>query len=104
MSQIDISKIQVPINNKVRRKAEKVAEDYGFSSVQEVIRLFLNDFAIGNIKLSFIKNTDEYITPEFEVYLNDQLKIAEEEIKNGTIRIAHSADDIKQAAKNLKDE
>ena len=40
MSQIDISKIQVPINNKVRRKAEKVAENYGFSLIQEVIRLF----------------------------------------------------------------
>ena len=100
---MDISKIQVPINNKIRRRAEKVAKGYGFSSVQEVIRIFLNDFVAGNIKISFVKNTDEYITLEFEVYLNEQLKIAEEEIKNGTIRIAHSANDIKQAAKNLKD-
>jgi len=37
--------IQVPTNKKLRDEATKVAADYGFSSLQEVLRLFMNKLA-----------------------------------------------------------
>lgn len=40
----------VPIS--VLEKAEKKAQKEGFSSIQEVIRLFLENYSSGNIKIS----------------------------------------------------
>ena len=37
--------LQVPMTKELRRSAEEVALDYGFSSLQETIRLILNKLA-----------------------------------------------------------
>lgn len=41
--------LQVPINKNLRDQAASKAEEMGFSSLQEVIRLFLNKIAAGEI-------------------------------------------------------
>lgn len=37
--------VQVPVSQQIRDSAERVAEDYGFSSLQEVMRIFMKKFA-----------------------------------------------------------
>lgn len=48
--------IQVPINKNLRDQAASKAEEMGFSSLQEVIRLFLNKIARGEINIMFEEN------------------------------------------------
>ena len=45
--------LQVPINKNLRDQAASKAEKMGFSSLQEVIRLFLNRIATGEIDVKF---------------------------------------------------
>lgn len=45
--------LQVPINKSIRDQAAIAAEKMGFSSLQEVVRLFLNRVAIGQIDIVF---------------------------------------------------
>ncbi len=48
--------LQIPINKNLRDKAASYAEKMGFSSLQEVVRLFLNKMAIGEIDVTFEQN------------------------------------------------
>lgn len=45
--------LQVPMSRSLRQQAQIVADEYGFSSIQEVIRLFLNRFSQKSISLNF---------------------------------------------------
>ena len=45
--------LQVPVSKKLRREAEEVALDYGFSSLQEIIRVFMAKLAKKAIDVSF---------------------------------------------------
>ena len=45
--------LQVPIKRQVRDQATSVAEKMGFSSLQEVVRLFLNKMAASEIDVRF---------------------------------------------------
>lgn len=45
--------LQVPINKNIRDQALTAAEKMGFSSLQEVVRLFLNRVATGEIDVTF---------------------------------------------------
>lgn len=45
--------LQIPIDKSVRDNASKVAKQRGFSSLQEVVRVFLNQFADRCIDVSF---------------------------------------------------
>ena len=45
--------LQVPIKKNVRDQATSAAEKMGFSSLQEVVRLFLNKMASGQIDVNF---------------------------------------------------
>lgn len=45
--------LQIPINKSLRDQAASKAEKMGFSSLQEVIRLFLNKMAVGEINVTF---------------------------------------------------
>lgn len=49
--------LQVPIDKELKNKAASTAERMGFSSLQEVIRLFINKMATGNINVSFEETT-----------------------------------------------
>ncbi len=45
--------LQVPINKNLRDKAAFAAERMGFSSLQESVRLFLNQLAFNQIQIAF---------------------------------------------------
>jgi len=45
--------LQIPINVSLRNRAEKVALSQGFSSVQEIVRVFLNKLASNSVEVGF---------------------------------------------------
>ena len=45
--------IQVPVTKTLRNRAALAAADFGFSSIQESIRVFLNQLAKKQISISF---------------------------------------------------
>ncbi|MBI2315190.1 hypothetical protein HYU93_04015 [Candidatus Daviesbacteria bacterium] len=45
--------VQVPMSKELKEKAETVSSDMGFSSLQEIIRLFLNKIAAGEVNVRF---------------------------------------------------
>ena len=53
--------IQVPVEKKLRDEAEVVANDQGFSSLQDVVRLFLRRFAKREISVVFAD--EEQLSP-----------------------------------------
>ncbi len=48
--------LQIPIDKNIRNQAASYAEKMGFSSLQEVVRLFLNKIALGEINVNFEQN------------------------------------------------
>ena len=44
--------LQIPINHQLKNEAERVAEEQGFSSLQEVVRVFLAKFASHKVEIS----------------------------------------------------
>ncbi len=61
-------KLQVPISEDLNTKLKKKAKQVGFSSVNEVVRLLITNFANGNLSLSFTetKAKDEIATKQLE--------------------------------------
>ena len=50
---MDKTVLQIPMKVSLRKSAEKAAVSAGFSSVQEVVRVFLNSFASDSIGVGF---------------------------------------------------
>lgn len=50
---MDSTILQIPIKKDLRKKATLVAEDMGFSSLQEVVRVFLKRLARKELNVSF---------------------------------------------------
>ncbi|MBI5620067.1 hypothetical protein HY950_03840 [Candidatus Gottesmanbacteria bacterium] len=53
--------IQVPVEKKLRDEAEAAAYDQGFSSLQDVLRLFMHKFANGGMSIMFAD--EEQLSP-----------------------------------------
>lgn len=49
--------IQIPVTKRLRDRAKKAAEKQGFSSLQEIVRVFLNQLAEKNIEIGFTSPT-----------------------------------------------
>lgn len=45
--------LQIPVTKTLRNKAAKAATSQGFSSLQEAVRIFLNQLATSAIKITF---------------------------------------------------
>ncbi len=105
MSTTDYTKIQIPMKMSLKKKAEKVAEDYGYSSIQEVVRVFLMSFSEGRIKTSFmVEDTVEHISEEYEQFLDKRLKETKEAIKRGNAYTIHSAEELDKLVDQVKDD
>lgn len=50
---MDKTVLQVPVSKALRTQAENAALDYGFSSLQEIVRVFMNKLAKKTIDISF---------------------------------------------------
>ncbi len=56
--------LQIPVKKELRDRAVKVATREGFSSLQEAVRVFLNQFAANKVSVSFTAN--EALSEEHE--------------------------------------
>ncbi len=71
------------VNVKIKEKADKVAQEAGFNSVQDVIRIFLKDLSEGEIPLKmnwgYTRNPD--LNESIRQYKNGQYKELKENEK-----------------------
>ncbi len=75
--------LQVPLTKSLKTSSEKVAIKYGFSSLQEAVRLFLTQLSKEQITIGFNPvQTDIYLTKEQENTLNKRYAEAKKETKN----------------------
>lgn len=57
--------LQIPVSKDLKKSAEVAAEDYGFSSLQEIIRVFMKKLADKKINLTF-EEGPIYLSPQVE--------------------------------------
>ncbi|MEB3314863.1 MAG: hypothetical protein VKK32_01440 [Candidatus Melainabacteria bacterium] len=62
-------KLQVPISEELNQKLKNKANEVGFSSVNEIARLLLTNFANGNLSLSFTEKP-----PKEELTISKELE------------------------------
>lgn len=72
--------LQIPIDSTLRVSAEKVALSAGYSSLQDVVRVFLTKFAKQEVKLVFVnQEPDEYLTSAQEMQLTKKFQVAKKD-------------------------
>lgn len=85
------STIQVPVDNNLRISAENTASSLGFSSLQEIIRVFITQLANKTISINLVNKTpDEILTEKQESVLIKKL----EQFKKGKVFTARSAEEM----------
>lgn len=57
--------IQIPVNINIRKKAEEAASSYGFSSLQELVRVFLTKLSQKTIEVTFVEK-EKYLSQKAE--------------------------------------
>lgn len=63
--------LQIPIDKELKVSSERLAEEYGFSSLQEVVRVFLNQFSAKKLALGF-SAPGEFLSFEQEAILTER--------------------------------
>lgn len=83
--------IQVPIAKSLRDQAALAASDFGFSSLQESIRVFLSQLAKKKLTISFAPKTVQ-LSPEASARYDKMI----EDIESGKKKVytAHSAEEL----------
>ena len=87
--------LQIPMDKSLKIKAETMANNEGFSSLQEMVRVLLKQFVIKKEKFSFnFSGSDEYITHEQEKTLDKKFAIMQKNIKTGKFVKSSNADEL----------
>lgn len=87
--------LQVPVNKSLKIEAEKAAIEYGFSSLQEAIRLFMTQFANRTLSIGFSQSVpDETLTSQQEAILSKKYNKAKKEIAKGKGFVASSVEEM----------
>jgi antitoxin component of RelBE/YafQ-DinJ toxin-antitoxin module len=81
--------VQVPMDRKLRDSAQRVAEEYGFSSLQEVIRLFATKLSKRQISVDI--SDAEYLSSEEDKILQKKYALFLRDKKRGGTYKARSA-------------
>lgn len=81
------SKLQIPINQKLKSALKKKAEALGFSSSNEIVRVLVQNFVNGNINLAFISNPKEESIPLLDLETEKNIAKSLDEIKRGDFDI-----------------
>ena len=84
--------LQIPMTKRLKDSAELVAEDYGFSSLQEAVRVLLTKLAKKQLSISV--EEVEYLTPKQETVLTKKYLQARKEIESGKGYVAHSVEEM----------
>lgn len=83
--------LQIPLPKELKLSAEKAAWEAGFSSLQEVLRVFMKKFASKKIDLTFEEEETVYLSPKAE---KRYAKIDEDIKKGKNVYEAKDADDL----------
>lgn len=87
--------LQVPVEKSLKLSAEKVIAEYGFSSLQEAIRVFMAQIAKKTLAINFSPVTpDEVLTSKQEALLTKRHKKARREIDSGKGFVASSVEEM----------
>lgn len=92
--------LQVPLPKELKASAEKAALDAGFSSLQEVLRVFMRKFASKKIGLTFEENI-VYLSPKAE---KRYAKIDEDIKKGKNVYEAADVDDFLRQLHNYRED
>ncbi len=80
--------LQVPITQDLKFNAEKVAHEQGFSSLQEIVRVFLSKLAANKVEVTldsvFLSENNE----------NRYSKMTEDFATNKNVHVAQNTDDL----------
>lgn len=82
--------LQIPLNKKLKDDAEKAACDQGFSSLQEILRVFMRKLANKKIDFSFREEVETLSANSEKRYL----KITEEFKKGKNVYPAKNINDL----------
>lgn len=82
--------LQIPLPKELKISAEKAAQDAGFSSLQEVLRVFMKKFASKKIDLTFEEKAT-YLSSKAE---SRYLKITEDFKNNRNVYTAKNVNDL----------
>lgn len=86
--------IQVPVTTTLKQKAAARAEKLGFSSIQDVIRVFLTGFVEEKYSIGIREEEKvEYLTDREAEVLERKFRELKEEEKKGNLLIANSVDE-----------
>lgn len=77
------SKIQIPLNSKLKAALRKKSEAYGFSSVNEALRLLIQNFVTGNIVIQFVQPNLNQSVPYLDLETESRMTKNLQEIKDG---------------------
>ncbi len=91
--------LQIPLPKELKISAEKAALDAGFSSLQEVLRVFMKKFASKKIDLAFEENI-VYLSPKAE---KRYAKIDEDIKKGKNVYAAADVDDFLRQLHNYRE-
>ncbi len=74
-------RLQVPISAKIKKALEKKAEDEGFSSANDLVRLMIHRFLLGDFNFQMVQSSKSY--PMLDLETEKRLYQSLQEIKNG---------------------
>lgn len=97
MKKKENTKFQINLPSELLAKSQEKATDMGFSSVQDLIRVFLRGVNNDEFELGLKSNKKpkvEYISEEYEQYLEKKLHDTLKDIKDGTAYTARNADEL----------
>ena len=76
-------KLQIPITRELKEMLKEKAEEIGFSSVNEIVRLLITNFAKGNLNISFVHKSKDLIEKINEIDLKNVIAEGLVEYKKG---------------------
>jgi hypothetical protein len=88
MTNPEITKLQVPISKDLRIKAEEMALEHGFSSLQEFIRVTLSSFVKTGARVSVLNDSSnrEYVTKKMADKYRKSIREFKRDLKEGKIK------------------
>lgn len=87
--------LQIPVSSSLRDQAQKQAREMGFSSLQEAVRLFLNQLVQRSIKVQFVPQLPiENLTSSQETYLLATTEKVQGDLIKGSYKKVNTVNDM----------
>lgn len=86
--------LQVPVEKSLKISSAKVAKEYGFSSLQEAVRIFLVQLANRTITIRLVSGeADEMLSSKQEAVLTKKYLQTKADVKKGRGFVARNAEE-----------